>query len=214
MICVRHTGMEKVAGNFIISAHGIAIIRISHFAKLPSIVGINRPQIAELMGDRKFRSMGSGLSHIFICLYSSTFSSFSDSDKVNVVLCPRIKYVCGNFCFPQIFFDSQLPICRSFRFQKWIRLIATAIGWFRIPIELVEKGRRKRFSERQVQIGMIIQRITGRQLGRELVIGIRFQSCRRLSSVIIITAIFFIIVVPSADVRCPAAAEFPFVLNI
>lgn len=86
MICVRHTGMEKVTGNFIISSHGIAIIRIGHFAKLPSIIGINRPQTAELMGDGQFRPMGPCLSYIFICLYISTFSSFSDSNEVNVVL--------------------------------------------------------------------------------------------------------------------------------
>ena len=116
MICVCHAGMEKVAGDFIISSHGIAIIRISHFPKLPGIIGINRPQAAELMGDGQFRPMGPCLSYIFIRLYF-TLSVFSDSNEVNVVLCPRIEQVCGNFCFSQVFFDSQLPIRRSFRPQ-------------------------------------------------------------------------------------------------
>lgn len=117
MICVRHTGMEKVAGNFIISSHGIAIIRIGHFAKLPGIISINRPQTAELMGDGQFRPMGPCLSYIFICLYISTFSSFSDSNEVNVVLCPRIEQVCGNFCFSRSFLipSSQFVVVSGFK---------------------------------------------------------------------------------------------------
>lgn len=76
MICVRHTGMEEVAGDFIISTHGIAIIRIGHFAKLPGIIGINRPQTAELMGDGQFRPMGPCLSYILYVFISAPLAVF------------------------------------------------------------------------------------------------------------------------------------------